>query len=181
MKERCQVRWRTRHTARTTRERYVAQLPLQHPQWDRPVSVFPRWEFNGLEGYNGHNQHRTYGLGLPATRTTASTLHSQSQEKGDEADWFHRTIGSVPRGRHRDPPVDTAVRHVTNTQPHLQSSGRYGVTRPLDEVHVRCGLYWGSTRPDRLSLCLTAIEPLSFPRLHHLARHTQLMVRATQL
>jgi hypothetical protein len=49
------------------------------------------------------------------------------------------TIGSLPRDRHRDPAVHTAVGHVADSQPPVRRPGWDRGTGRLDEVHVRRG------------------------------------------
>jgi hypothetical protein len=99
----------------------------RRPHWDtsrRCLSVCGRCS-TALAG-------RDCGLGLPTTRTRSAHI-AQTQE----ADRFHRSIGTPSRGRHRDPTVYTSIRHVTNTRPCVQCPWWNRCIGRPHEVHVR--------------------------------------------
>jgi hypothetical protein len=84
----------------------------------------------------GHNHGHDSSPGLPTT----SYQDESRPDQGRQADRSHN-VGSPPRSRHRDPPVHTAVGHVTNPQPPIRGPGWDRGTGRLDEVHVRRGPY----------------------------------------
>jgi hypothetical protein len=71
------------------------------------------------------------GSRRPGRRTQ---LHTRERLTGFTA------LGTPSRGRHRDPPVNTAVGHVTNTQPHIHGQRWYRGLGCADEIHVRLDL-----------------------------------------